>query len=243
MTSVVVRSKKMANRNGEGAIVKEGVRNRAIDRQGAGDSAAVDNSSAAAVAGAAPPRAPGAEAFAAYLDPESRLNRVVDGMAQLDVANTTATGTHEGTSGGRVFKVSRNRNIHADRETPTDAKQSIVPKHTVEDVEDMEQYNYTQPEDVDYYMSDTDSEIGELTLAELLERDIEELKYDMEETLPTAGAADQAKMRAFLAGSLSTNPAQALDNDNDSEAEVRRFLLHRTSAFAPNRQFVIVMNG
>ena len=34
----------------------------------------------------------------------------------------------------------------------------------------MEQYNYTQPEDVDYYMSDTDSEIGSaFVLPSLLE--------------------------------------------------------------------------
>lgn len=131
MTSVVLLSSKSSSGgggSGEAAVGIGVVVESAVIRPGSHNGVGI--AAAATAAEGAPSRTTGAESFAAYLDPESRLNRVVDGMAQLEVANTTASGTHEGTSGGRVFKVSKNRNIHNDRET-SGAKQSIVPRHAV----------------------------------------------------------------------------------------------------------------
>ena len=138
--------------------------------------------------------------FNYFTDPNSRLNRIVDGMAHLDVEvsgrTTMATGTHDGTTGGRIFKVTKRnkkKQVSGDRDGGANGAGTALATTTTRVVNagtfivaacdlmfplavtlwtyllcfgvadedgEMAQYNYTMPEDVEYYLSDTDSEIG-----------------------------------------------------------------------------------
>ena len=67
--------------------------------------------------------------FEKCLDPSSRLNRIVDGASRLEVQHrakhTIATGTHLGSSSGKVFKIKKwshegkaEKRSYGDHETP-----------------------------------------------------------------------------------------------------------------------------